>query len=93
MFDYQFCAASLGNHHDTRQRQSLGAHIDADCLRFALWPVFGLMKAEWPIVITNAAYLMLSAFILSMTVLPRAQKDAVADTIDPTADRDGEPNH
>jgi hypothetical protein len=41
------------------------------------------MKTEWPIIITNGVCLVLSAFILLMTVLPHAQKEAVAETLDP----------
>lgn len=48
------------------------------------------MKDEWPIIITNGVCLLLSAFILLMTVLPRAKKDAVADAIDPTTRRTGD---
>jgi MtN3 and saliva related transmembrane protein len=53
-------------------------------LGFAFWLLFGLMKSEWPIIITNGVCLVLSAFILLMTVLPRAKKDAVADVLDPS---------
>ena len=53
-------------------------------LGFALWLAFGLLKAEWPIIITNGVCLILSAFILMMTVLPGAKKEAIADAIDPT---------
>lgn len=52
---------------------------------FALWLAFGIMKAEWPIIITNGVCLLLAAFILTMTLLPRADKDAVADAFDPDA--------
>lgn len=52
-------------------------------LGFALWFAFGIMKAEWPIIITNGVCLLLSAFILTMTVLPHAEKDAVAEVLDP----------
>lgn len=31
---------------------------------FALWTAFGVLKAEWPIIITNAICFCLSAFIL-----------------------------
>jgi len=49
------------------------------------------MKEEWPIIITNGVCLILSAFILLMTVLPRDKKEAVADAIDPTTERPGDP--
>ncbi|MDF0663652.1 MULTISPECIES: SemiSWEET transporter [unclassified Rhizobium] len=31
---------------------------------FVLWTAFGVMRAEWPIILTNAACFLLSAFIL-----------------------------
>jgi len=42
---------------------------------FALWLAFGVMKGEWPIMVTNAVCLILAAFILVMTVLPLRQKE------------------
>lgn len=52
-------------------------------LGFASGLAFGIMKLEWPIIITNCVCLLLSAFIFTMTVLPRDEKDAVADIFDP----------
>ena len=43
----------------------------------ALWLAFGVLKGEWPIMVTNAVCLILAAFILVMTVLPLRQKEAV----------------
>lgn len=31
---------------------------------FVLWTTFGIMRSEWPIILTNAACFLLSAFIL-----------------------------
>lgn len=68
----------------TRDTSSISAPMYAiTVLGFAFWLAFGIMKNEWPITITNGVCLVLSAFILMMTVLPRAKKDAVADTLDP----------
>lgn len=50
---------------------------------FALWLAFGLLKSEWPLVVSNAVCLVLSAFILTMKVLPQKEKDAVRDTVAP----------
>lgn len=50
---------------------------------FALWAAYGVGLGEWPLIVTNSICFVLSAFILLMTLLPRAKKDAVADTIDP----------
>lgn len=50
---------------------------------FALWLTFGSMQGQWPLILSNLICLVLSAFILAMKLLPRRQKDAVADVIDP----------
>ncbi|ESW73088.1 glutathione synthetase [Mesorhizobium sp. LSJC268A00] len=68
----------------TRETSGISAPTYAiTVLGFALWLAFGIMKAEWPIIITNGVCLLLSAFILTMTVLPQAEKDAVAKAFDP----------
>ncbi len=73
----------------TRDTSSISAPMYAiTVLGFAFWLTFGIMKNEWPITITNGVCLVLSAFILMMTILPRAKKDAVADTLDPAASID-----
>ena len=51
---------------------------------FALWLAYGLLLGQWPLIVTNGICLALSAFILAMKLLPRPQKEAVADTLDPT---------
>ncbi|MEO9340951.1 SemiSWEET transporter [Mesorhizobium sp. SB112] len=38
---------------------------------FALWSVFGIMRMEWPIILTNIVCFCLSAFILLMKSLPQ----------------------
>ncbi len=73
----------------TRDTSSLSAPMYAiTVLGFALWLSFGIMKTEWPIIITNGVCLLLSAFILVMTILPRSKKDAVADALNPAGDTD-----
>lgn len=52
---------------------------------FALWLAYGLMKGEWPLIVTNGICLILSGFILTMKLLPKRKKDAVADAVDPAA--------
>lgn len=52
---------------------------------FALWLAYGLMKGEWPLILTNSICLTLSAFILAMKLLPQRKKEAVADALDPSA--------
>ena len=55
---------------------------------FALWTAYGIMLAQWPLIFTNTTCLILSAFILTMKILPRRQKDAVAQALDPTTPSD-----
>lgn len=50
---------------------------------FALWSVFGIMRMEWPIILTNTVCFVLSAFILMMKVLPKSQRDKIAAKLDP----------
>ena len=52
---------------------------------FALWLAYGIMKGEWPLIVTNGICLVLSGFILTMKLLPKPKKDAVADALDPAA--------
>lgn len=55
---------------------------------FAAWLVFGLMKQEWPLILTNGICLVFSGFILTMKLLPPPAKERVADALDPgEADR------
>jgi len=69
----------------TRDTSGISAPMYAiTVLGFVFWLAFGLLKAERPIIITNGVCLVLSAFILLMTLLPHARKDAVADALDPT---------
>jgi MtN3 and saliva related transmembrane protein len=50
---------------------------------FGLWTVYGILLAQWPLIVTNAVCLILSAFILTMKILPRRQRDTIADAMDP----------
>ena len=45
---------------------------------FALWLTFGIAQRQWPLVISNGVCFVLSAFILLMTLLPKAKKAKVA---------------
>jgi MtN3 and saliva related transmembrane protein len=50
---------------------------------FAAWATYGVMLSQWPLVVSNSICFLLSAFILAMTLLPRAKKDVVADAVTP----------
>ncbi|MET3524719.1 SemiSWEET family sugar transporter [Mesorhizobium abyssinicae] len=70
----------------TRDTGSISAPMYAiNVVGFALWLAFGILKNEWSLIITNVLILALSAFILVMTLLPYAKKDAVADALDVTS--------
>lgn len=51
---------------------------------FVLWTTYGVLLGAWPLIVTNAICFVLSAFILAMVLLPRRQRDRVADAVDPT---------
>jgi MtN3 and saliva related transmembrane protein len=48
---------------------------------FAAWTLYGAMLGRWPLIAANSICFLLSAFILTMKLLPRAKKEAVADAI------------
>lgn len=50
---------------------------------FALWSAFGVLRMEWPIILTNVVCFCLSSFILVMKILPRAKRERIAAKIDP----------
>lgn len=50
---------------------------------FALWSVFGVMRMEWPIILTNTVCFCLSTFILVMKLLPRRRRKAISAKLDP----------
>jgi MtN3 and saliva related transmembrane protein len=54
-------------------------------IAFAVWIIYGVLLAAWPIVVENAICLVLGAFILVMSVLPHRLRHAIADRIDPTS--------
>lgn len=38
---------------------------------FALWTTYGLLRTDWPLIVTNTISGALAAFILVMTLVPR----------------------
>lgn len=64
---------------------SLGMYALTVC-GFALWTIYGVMLGEWPLIVTNSICFLLAAFILTMKLLPRREKNKVADALDPAAD-------
>jgi MtN3 and saliva related transmembrane protein len=50
---------------------------------FSLWFSYGLLLGQWPLILTNGICLLLSGFILLMKLLPRRQRESLANTLDP----------
>ena len=53
---------------------------------FVLWVAYGVMREEWPLIVTNSVCLALAGFILAMKLLPRASRETVASALDPDTD-------
>jgi MtN3 and saliva related transmembrane protein len=71
-----------------RTRETKGLSVKTyllTSLGFALWIVFGILKVEWPIIVPNVLCLSFALFILAMLVMPSAQKERVADALNPDA--------
>lgn len=62
LFDDKLHAAGMEDHQNQGHEQHLRANVCGNRPRFSLWLAFGVMKGEWPITITNAVCLVLSAF-------------------------------
>lgn len=70
----------------TRDTDAISAGMYAlTVMGFALWTAYGVMLGQWPLIVTNSICLLLSAFILTMKLLPRRERDKVADALDPEA--------
>ena len=70
----------------TRDTSGLSARMyGVTVTGFSLWLAYGILLGEWPLIVTNAVCLALSAFILAMRILPQRKKEAVADLLDPNA--------
>jgi len=52
---------------------------------FACWTTYGALLGKWPIIVTNSICFTLSAFILVMKLLPKREKETVAEALDPEA--------
>lgn len=52
---------------------------------FALWLGYGALLGQWPLIVTNTVCLALSAFILTMKLLPPRRREEVAEALDPGA--------
>ena len=67
----------------TRETENISAGMySLTVAAFAFWCLYGALLGQWPLIVSNGVCLALSAFILTMTLLPQANKEAVADTIE-----------
>jgi MtN3 and saliva related transmembrane protein len=69
-----------------RTRETKGLSVKTYILTstgFMLWLAFGILKGEWPIIIPNFLCLLFALFISVMLILPKRQREKVADTLDP----------
>ena len=72
----------------TRDTRSLSTPMwVVECLAFAAWVAYGVLLGEWPIILPNAICFLLSAFILTMKVVPRPVRDRIADALEPAGRR------
>ena len=51
---------------------------------FVTWLAYGILQGQWAIIVQNVICLCLSAFILTMKLLPQRDKEKVAEALDPT---------
>ena len=58
---------------------------------FVAWLLYGLLLMQWAIIVQNVICLCLSAFILTMKLLPQQKKEAVADALTPDLLADHQP--
>ena len=61
---------------------SLGMYL-VTVVGFMAWLGYGVLVRQWPIIVQNIICLGLSAFILTMKLLPQREKVAVAEALDP----------
>ena len=50
---------------------------------FAVWSIYGVLQRELPIIIPNVLCFLLAGFILTLKLLPRRKREAVAEVLVP----------
>jgi MtN3 and saliva related transmembrane protein len=48
---------------------------------FAVWSAYGILEAEWPIIVPNVVCFLLAGFILALKLMPRHHREAVAEAV------------
>src|ERR1700760_2247656 len=78
----------------TRDTESISVGMYAvTVVGFVLWTAYGLLLRQWPVIGSNGICLIVSAFILTMKLLPRPQKEKVAETLEPVMGTDASDGH
>lgn len=68
----------------TRDTSSISASMYVlTVIGFFAWLIFGILKNEWPIIVTNGFCLAISAFILMLKLLPKKEKEQVCEALSP----------
>ena len=68
----------------TRDTKSISTGMYAITVAgFALWTSYGALNGAWPLIASNGVCFLLSGFILTMKLLPRDRKEAVAESLAP----------
>ncbi len=64
---------------------STGTYV-VTVLGFVSWTIYGVLLKAWPVTASNGICFLLSAFILTMKLLPQREKDKIAESVDPDDD-------
>jgi len=68
----------------TRDTESISTGMYAvTVIGFVLWTGYGAMLRQWPVIASNGICLVVSSFILTMKLLPRRDKEKVAEALKP----------
>lgn len=66
----------------TRDTAALSAPMYAiTTIGFMLWLLCGILRGEWPLILTNGVCFILAGFILVMTLASAKQKAAISDAM------------
>lgn len=57
---------------------------------FACWLTYGVLKGDWALIVPNAICLSFAIFIFTMIMLPKPQREHVADAIETAAGTDNQ---
>jgi MtN3 and saliva related transmembrane protein len=55
---------------------------------FTLWTTYGVQRGLWAVIVPNSICLAFAVFILTMKLVSRPTRHAIADALDPSVDAD-----